>query len=70
MMVSIQKFSALQGEDQLDFEWGILLIGCRRYKRTRKRAAGARTFQAAGYESSLIFVTKLKPEFRAVIQQS
>ena len=51
----MQNFSALQVKDQLDFEWGILLIGCQRYKRTRKRAVGARKSQAAGYENSLVF---------------
>ena len=55
MMVSMQNFSALQGEDQLDFGWGIVLIGCKRYKGTKKRAVGARKFQAAGYENSLVF---------------
>ena len=63
MMVSFQNFSALQKEDQLDFEWGILLIGCQRYRGTEKRAAGARKFQATGYKI-LWFFAKLKPEFR------
>ena len=54
-MVIMQNFSALQGKDPLDFEWGILLIGCQRYKRMRKRAIGARKSQAAGYENSLVF---------------
>ena len=55
MMVSFQDFSALQKEDQLDFEWGILLIGCQRYRGTKKRAVGARKFQATGYKNSLVF---------------
>ena len=63
-MVSIQKCSALKGEEQLDFEWGILLIECKRYRRTKKRAIGAQKFQAAGYENSMVF-TKLEPEFRS-----
>ena len=63
MMVRFHNFSALQKEDQLDFEWGILLGGCQRYRGTRKRAVGARKFQATGYENSLVFA-KLQPEFR------
>ena len=55
MMVSIQNFSALEEEARLDFEWGILLIGCQRYRGTKERAAGARKFQAAGYKNSLVF---------------
>ena len=58
MMVNMQNFSAPKGEDQLDFEWCILLIGYQRYK---KRAVGARKFQADRYENSLVFV---KTEFR------
>ena len=54
-MVSMQNFSALQGKDQPDFEWSILLIGRQRYERTEKRAVGARKFQAVGYENSLVF---------------
>ena len=54
-MVNFQNFPTLQGKDQLDFEWGILVIGCQRCKRTKKRAVGAQEFQAAGYETSLVF---------------
>ena len=71
-MISIQKCSALQGEDQLDFECGILQIECQWYRRTKERAVGARNFLADSYENSKFFgfLQHESPNLEAVIQQS